>query len=311
MTKFVAEVTVGKRDRLVTLRIPAGNTIAPSLNQVTVSFDGQTSQHHREPISSTVLEYHPMPGTHRLEIDFGGPMPAATIILPEQTTAIISPIPALHDDATGMLSTAGHIWNPAKPPRQLTQLVSSLFAHNTHLVALSGTFAGLTALTEVPESLFFPLIYARTFTGVFALSGLTHVSRQLFTANLQAEDFSEAFMGCKSLHSIPAGLFSTNTHARIFDRTFAESTLGEVPAALFSNVAKRGSFVETFARTQVKHVPEGLMTDTEPVNIDGMFEPAERLPHDPMNIKAAPVFSQDFFDATRLATGVPTKRARF
>ena len=87
MTKFVAEVTVGKRDRLVTLRIPAGNTIAPSLNQVTVSFDGQTSQHHREPISSTVLEYHPMPGTHRLEIDFGGPMPAATIILPEQPPA--------------------------------------------------------------------------------------------------------------------------------------------------------------------------------------------------------------------------------
>ena len=193
MTKFVAEITVGKRDRLVTLRIPAGNTIAPSLRQVSVTFDGETSHHHREPISSTVLEYHPMPGTHRLEIDFGGPMPAATLILPEQTTAIISPIPALYNDATGMLSTAGHIWNPIKPPRQLTHLVSSLFAHNTHLVALSGTFAGLTALTEVPESLFFPLIYARTFTGVFALSGLAHVSRQLFTANLQAEDFSEAF----------------------------------------------------------------------------------------------------------------------
>lgn len=155
MTKFVAEITVGKRDRLVTLRIPAGNTIAPSLRQVSVTFDGETSHHHREPISSTVLEYHPMPGTHRLEIDFGGPMPAATLILPEQTTAIISPIPALYNDATGMLSTAGHIWNPIKPPRQLTHLVSSLFAHNTHLVALSGTFAGLTALTEVPESLFF------------------------------------------------------------------------------------------------------------------------------------------------------------
>lgn len=41
MTKFVAEVTVGKRDRLVTLRIPAGNTIAPSLNQVTVSLTGK------------------------------------------------------------------------------------------------------------------------------------------------------------------------------------------------------------------------------------------------------------------------------
>ena len=199
MTKFVAEITVGKRDRLVTLRIPAGNTIAPSLRQVSVTFDGETSHHHREPISSTVLEYHPMPGTHRLEIDFGGPMPAATLILPEQTTAIISPIPALYNDATGMLSTAGHIWNPIKPPRQLTHLVSSLFAHNTHLVALSGTFAGLTALTEVPESLFFPLIYARTFTGVFALSGLAHVSRQLFTANLQAEDFSEDYIyACKT-----------------------------------------------------------------------------------------------------------------
>ena len=51
MTKFVAEITVGKRDRLVTLRIPAGNTIAPSLRQVSVTFDGETSHHHREPIS--------------------------------------------------------------------------------------------------------------------------------------------------------------------------------------------------------------------------------------------------------------------
>lgn len=311
MTKFVAEITVGKRDRLVTLRIPAGNTIAPSLRQVSVTFDGETSHHHREPISSTVLEYHPMPGTHRLEIDFGGPMPAATLILPEQTTAIISPIPALYNDATGMLSTAGHIWNPIKPPRQLTHLVSSLFAHNTHLVALSGTFAGLTALTEVPESLFFPLIYARTFTGVFALSGLAHVSRQLFTANLQAEDFSEAFMGCKMLHTIPAELFSTNTHARIFDRTFAESALGDVPATLFANIAKRGSFVETFARTQVRRVPESLMNGTEPLNVDGMFEPAQTLEHDPMNIKAAADLPQDFFEATRTAAGVPTKRISF
>ena len=309
MTKFIAEVTVGKRDRIVTLRIPAGNRIAPTLSQVTVTFDGQSSQHRREPVSSTVLEYHPMPGTHRLEIDFGGPMPAGTLILPEQTTAIVSPIPALHDDETGMLSTAGHIWNPAKPPRRLCSLVSSLFAHNTHLVALSGTFAGLTELHEVPESLFFPLIYARTFTGVFALSGIASVSRQLFTANLQAEDFSEAFMGCKNLHAIPAELFNTNTHARLFDRTFAESALASVPSPLFASVAKRGSYIETFARTQISQVPEGLMAGVEPANVDGMFEPAQRLEHDPMNIKAAAVFPQDFFVDTREAAGVPTKRA--
>lgn len=308
MTKFIAEVTVGKRDRQVVLRIPAGNRIAPSLRHLTVSFDGQLSQHHREPDSSTVLEYHPMPGTHRLEIDFGGPMPAATLILPEQTTAVISPIPALHDDETGMLSSAGHIWNPAKPPRRLTSLVSSLFAHNTHLVALSGTFAGLTGLQEVPESLFFPLIYARTFTGVFALSGLKSVSRQLFTANLQAEDFSEAFMGCRNLATVPAELFNTNTHARIFDRTFAESSLAEVPGTLFANIAQRGSFIETFARTQITHVPEGLMRGLLPANVDGMFEPAHTLDNDPMNIKAAPCFGQDFFEDTRAAIGVPTKR---
>lgn len=308
MTKFIAEVTVGKRDREVVLRIPAGSRIAPGLRGVSVAFDGAVSHHRREPDSSTVLEYHPMPGSHRLEIDFGGPMPAATLILPEQTTAIVSPIPALHDDETGMLATVGHIWNPARPPRQLTSLVSSLFAHNTHLVALTGTFAGLTALTEVPESLFFPLIYARTFTGVFALSGLTHVSRQLFNANLQAEDFSEAFMGCRNLTSVPAELFSTNTRARIFDRTFAESALASIPSELFSGTARRGSFVETFARTVVALVPERLMAGLEPSNVDGMFEPAERLEHDPLNIRAAARFPQDFFRDTRGAAGVPTKR---
>ena len=309
MTKFIAEVTVGKRDRQVVLRIPAGNRIAASLSQVSVSFDGQISQHRREPISSTVLEYHPMPGIHRLEIDFGGPMPAATLVLPEQTTAIISPIPALHDDETGMLSTAGHIWNPSQPPRRLSSLVSSLFAHNTHLVALSGTFAGLSSLQEVPESLFFPLIYARTFAGVFALSGLSRVSRQLFTANLQAEDFSEAFLGCKNLTDIPAELFSTNTHARVFDRTFAESSLSRLPTGLFTNVAKRASFIETFARTQIRFVPQQLMSGLDPLNVDGMFEPAQKLEHDPLNIKAAAHFPQDFFDDTRSAIGVPTKRA--
>ena len=309
MTKFIAQVTVGKRDREVALRIPAGNRIAPSLTNVTVSFDGQVSSHRREPVSSTVLQYRPEPGVHRLEIDFGGPMPAATLILPEQTSAIISPIPALHDDETGMLSSAGHIWNPARPPRHLTSLVSSLFAHNTHLVALSGTFAGLTNLKEVPESLFFPLIYARTFTGVFALSGLTQVSRQLFTANLQAEDFSEAFMGCRALTAVPGELFSTNTHARLFDRTFAESALTEIPAALFSTVARRGSFIETFARTQVRNVPKGLMRNLDPANVDGMFEPEKRLEHDPMNIRAAAHMPQDFFEDTREALGVPTKRA--
>ena len=84
-----------------------------------------------------------------------------------------------------------------------------------------------------------------------------------------------------------------------------------MPATLFANIAKRGSFVETFARTQVRRVPEGLMNGTEPLNVDGMFEPAQTLEHDPMNIKAAADLPQDFFEATRTAAGVPTKRVSF
>ena len=53
------------------------------------------------------------------------------------------------------------------------------------------------------------------------------------------------------------------------------------------------------------------MNGTEPLNVDGMFEPAQPLEHDPMNIKAAADLPQDFFEATRTAAGVPTKRVSF
>lgn len=309
MTKLVLEIVPTKKVSMVRVRIPAGSIVAPSLQNVTVSYGKDTQTRRRVPESATVIEFTSLQETQKLTIDFGGPMPAGTLILPEQTGAIVSPIPPLVDDTNATLTPFGAIWHPKYPPAGLKSIVSSLFAHNTHLVALPGTFARLPLLTTVPESLFFPLIYLKSFAGVFALSGLTEVSRQLFTANLQAEDFTESFAGCKNLKKVPEDLFSTNAQAHIFDRLFAESGLSEIPEKIFWATRKHGSFIETFARSDVSEIPAGLMKNLEPSNVDGMFEPARILDHDPMHLKSACRFPSQFLADTLRATGVPTKHA--
>ena len=308
MTKLVLDITPSKRDPIVSLRVIAGSAIAAACSTITVTYGDQTEVRRRQVESMTVIEFRTLANTERMTIDFGGPLPSGVLVLPEQTTAISLPIPVLVDDATGALATHAHIWHRDYPPQRLSSLVSALFAHNTHLTHLEYTFAGLPELKAVPESLFFPLIYCVSFAGVFAQSGLEQVNRQLFAANLQAENFSNAFLRCKNLSSVPEELFSSNSQARNFNGTFAESGLTEIPGRLFSGVRRRSSFIETFARTPVKVVPPGLMRGLEPVNIDGMFEPARAAEHDPIKIKAGPSFPQDFFDDTRKAVGVATCR---
>lgn len=309
MTKLVIEIVPTKKVSMVRVRIPAGPTVAPSLTNVTVTYGKETQTRRRVPESATVIEFTSLPEPQKLSIDFGGNLPAGTVILPEQTGAVVSPIPALVDDATGALTPFGYIWHQEQPPVGLKSVVSSLFAHNAHLVALPGTFSRLPLLTSVPESLFFPLIYLRSFAGVFALSGISEVSRQLFTANLQAEDFTESFAGCKNLKTVPEELFSTNTHAHVFDRLFAESGLTQIPEKLFWTTRKKGSFVETFARAAVGEIPARLMENLEPADVDGMFEPAHLLDHDPLHLKSACRFPTQFLSDTVRAAGVPTKRA--
>lgn len=309
MTKLVLDIVPTKKVSMVRVRIPAGETIAPTLQNVTVTYGKETQTRKRVLESATVIEFTSLPDVQKLSIDFGGPMPAGTLILPEQTGAIASPIPPLVNDATGALTPLGYIWHPEHPPVELKTLVSSLFAHNTHLVALPGTFSRLPNLTEVPESIFFPLIYIKSFAGVFALSGISQVSRQLFTANLQAEDFTESFAGCKNLKAVPEELFSTNAQAHIFDRLFAQSGLADIPEKLFWPTRKKGSFVETFARSCVTQIPPKLMNNLEPVDVDGMFEPAKLQEHDPENLKAACRFPTEFLIDTLKAAGVPTKRS--
>ncbi len=308
MTKLVLDITPSKRDPMVRVRIVAGAAIAPSCSRVAVVYGEKCEERRRQVDSTTVIEFRTLTHPQRMTIDFGGPLPSGALILPEQTTAIVQPIPVLVDDATGALATHAHIWHRDYPPQRLNSLVSALFAHNTHLTHLQYTFAGLPDLRTIPESLFFPLIYTVSFAGVFAQSGIDTVSRQLFAANLQAEDFSQAFLRCKNLEHVPEDLFASTVQARLFNGTFAESGLVDIPARLFANARRRSSFIGTFARTPVQSVPPGLMHGLDPVNVDGMFEPAAGLDHDPIKIKAGPTFPQDFFDDTRNAEGVPTCR---
>lgn len=309
MTKLVLTIEPNRSSSVVRVRIQAGETIAPALRVVQVTYNGKTVRLRRQPESAAIADFATAGGTQSLEIDFGGPMPAGAIIFPEQATGITSPLPQLLNDATGQLESRAQIWHPEHSPMRLKTLVSSLFAYNAHLAYLPCTFAGLTELREVPESLFFPLIYAKSFAGTFMGTGLTKVSRQMFAANGQAEDFSHCFANCTSLKEVPEDLFAANRLARNFESTFEASALQKIPAGLFRNTRKKGLFVRTFAATFVREVPAALMRDLAPLTVDGMFEPLQPLEHDPLRLKAGPVFSEDFFADTRTASGVPTLSA--
>lgn len=310
MTALILTIEPNKKRTSVRLRIPAGSAIAPELRQVHIDYGRTSRTYTRQPESALVVEFASLNTTARMSIDFGGPMPAGVLMLPEQVTGIDAPLPVLADDATGQLSSVCTIWHPDVLPVQLDHVVSSLFAHNTHLRSLKNTFAGLTALTSVPEALFFPLIYVSSFERTFAGSGIGQVHRQLFAANLQAADFTGCFEGCKALTHVPEDLLGVQTQAHIFDRMFADSALASIPAKLFAHTRAGGSFVQTFARTPIKSVPAGLFAGLDPRDVDGLVEPAHTIAHDPMHLLSAPKFAPDFFEATVSAAGVPTKAQR-
>lgn len=295
----------GAREHIV---LAAREHVAESLRRVTVNLDGVSKPYEWTEKTALSIPLDCTPGTHRLELDFGGVLPVGVLTLPESVRAITAPLPPLVNAADGQKSQIGIIWNPATPATGIETLVDSLFAVNPQLTALTGTFAGLSRLKTIPCSLFFPLIYVKCFSGVFAGTALTEIPDQLFFSNRDAFDFSDAFRGCRALHHIPENLFSMNPQASLFDRTFADSALQLVPAAIFRNAARSGSFVETFARTDVRAVPAGLMHGLDPIDVDGMFEPKEHLPHDPMLVRSGPKFADDIFADTRAASGVLTQR---
>lgn len=245
-------------------------------------------------------------GTHTLAIDVDGVLPCSTVRLPEQTVALTDELPLLVDPVTGKPSRKAALWNPAYPPVGLAQISEALFMRNAQLMDLTETFARLPNLKSVPKLVFLPLSHARIFTGLFKNSALETVDAALFSAAVNATDFREVFYGCRALKSVPETLFDANTKAWRFDRAFEKSGLTSIPSALFAHVLHGASFARTFAHCPLKSVPEGLLTGLNPTDVDGMFEPEETLPHDPLKIKAAPRFPASFFTDIRMARGIPT-----
>ena len=245
-----------------------------------------------------------------MTIDFGGPMPSGVLILPSRRRQSSSPCRSWWMTQAARLPPTARIWHRDYPPQRLNSLVSALFAHNTHLTHLDYTFAGLPELKGVPESLFFPLdlhglLCGRPRTKRHRVGGPATICRQPSGRGLLA-----GLPALSQPHQGPRGsLFGRRTGKKLQRNLCPKVGSPTSLRAFFANVRRRSSFVGTFARTPIRTVPSGLMHGLDPANVDGMFEPAAGLDHDPIKIKAGPAFPQDFFDDTRNAAGVPYLQA--
>ena len=287
------------------LTFAAVPSVAAAFETVTVTMDGATvlmTWHAGEPLE---FIWELAAGTHRLVVDAGGLWPAQTVTLPATVSAITGIIPTISDVATAKPEPAAPWLAPGANLPNLTSIFPSAFVRNTHRTSFARFFEGAGKLTAVPEALFFPTIYVETFEGVFAHSGITNVSGQLFNCTPLVTNFSECFFDTP-LAAVPEELFGETPLAHDFTRAFADTAITTVPEGLFAAVAKGGIYTETFARTHVTEVPAELMAFLEPANVDGMFMPPETVPYDPVNVKTAARLPDEFLRDTQKAVGVPT-----
>ena len=114
--------------------------------------------------------------------------------------------------------------------------------------------------TEIPEWLFSKKVTSKVMSKFWNSIGLTSIPEGLFKNNVNAEDFSNTFIGCSSLTSIPEGLFKNNANATNFGFTFYCCTgLTSIPEELFKNNANVTSFISIFRGcTGLTNIPEGL-----------------------------------------------------
>lgn len=187
-------LTVKKRSRQ-TLAFKAVKTLAPAFAVLHTVMDGEAVTRHWAAGIEFMIGWDLAPGVHHLSIDCGGLWPAETISLPDAVTSIDSIIPPIADVATGEPEPLAFWLQKGDELTNLTSVFSSAFVRNTHRKSLARFFSGARHLTAIPETLFFPVIYAESFAGTFAHSGLTAVSGQLFNSTPLVRDFSECFMG--------------------------------------------------------------------------------------------------------------------
>ncbi len=117
----------------------------------------------------------------------------------------------------------------------LEQIPATLLAACTKVTTVKDMFVGCKSLKEIPETLFATNIEITSFEGTFAeCTSLVSLPEKLFSAigtKTSSIKFTECFLGCSALKSLPAGLFDTMRRINYIDGCFkgCTSLTGESP----------------------------------------------------------------------------------
>ena len=122
---------------------------------------------------------------------------------------------------------------------ELHTVEGSIFPETTSVTSMKQIFYNCTKLVNIPADLFKPLGAAKL-------------------------KFTNAFTGCKSLKTLPEGLFSTCTKATHFTGTFTDCTaLESLPENLLANCAEATDAIRMFLGcTSLKTIPEKFFAGT-------------------------------------------------
>ena len=164
----------------------------------------------------------------------------------------------------------------------------SIIADGKELI--TGNESGVITVPELKD----PKVYITFKEGITDFSDvflgctkLTSVPANLFANHPNATSFSGAFFGCMSLKSIPAGLFANNRKVTDFYSTFFGCTsLAAIPENLFAKCSEVTTFSTTFhACDALTSIPENLFANCpEVTDFNFTFYSCKALTSIPANL---------------------------
>lgn len=147
---------------------------------------------------------------------------------------------------------------------ELHTIEGSIFPEVTTITSMKQMFYNCPKLVNIPADLFKPfgtakLKFTNTFTGCKSLKTLPE---GLFATCTKATHFTGAFTDCTALESLPANLLSACGEAIYAERIFLGCTaLKTLPENLFVGCTKLTKFAEAFADcTSLETIPENLFS---------------------------------------------------
>ena len=135
-------------------------------------------------------------------------------------------------------------------------------------------------LTELPEWLFSKKVTSTVMSTFKGCKSLTSIPEGLFKNNVNVISFGYTFLRCKGLTSIPEGLFKNNVNVKNFDYTFSGcSGLTSIPEGLFKNNVNVITFSAVFSGCSgLTSIPEGLFkNNVNVIALSGVFSGCKGL----------------------------------